>query len=176
MNKLLRAVAVCLLGLSWSFSAQAFDGIKVAVGEGQNSTDTYQIALISDFGQSFFNDAIKLHWEFGFSYWDSDKVSNKDMEVLSVNPIFTYELGSRDQTFLPYVNFSIGIAYLSDTHIARKKLGQRVQFDDRLGLGVRFGNEKRHDIALNARHLSNAELADDNDGFNIYSISYSYRF
>ena len=176
MNKLHKVLGVCILGSGGSFSAQAFEGLKVSVGEGQNSTDTYRLALLSDFGQTFFNGHIKQHWEFGFSYWESDTGPNREMEVFSINPVFTYELGSPDQAFLPYVDFSIGIAYMSDTRIADKKLGQHFQFDDRLGLGVRFGHQKRHDVALSARHVSNAGLDNDNDGFDIFSLTYGYRF
>ena len=146
MNKLHKVLGVCILGLGGSFSAQAFEGLKVSVGEGQNSTDTYRLALLSDFGQTFFNGHIKQHWEFGFSYWESDTGPNREMEVLS------------------------------DTRIADKKLGQHFQFDDRLGLGVRFGHQKRHDVALSARHVSNAGLDNDNDGFDIFSLTYGYRF
>lgn len=176
MNKLFQGIGLCVLGLSCSLTAQAFEGIKVAVGNGQSSTDAYQVALISDFGQTFFNEEVKLHWEFGYSRWSSDNGPNKDLDVFNINPVFTYELGSADQAFLPYVDISIGIAYVSDTTIADKKLGQHFQFDDRLGFGVRFGDEKRHDVALGARHVSNAGLDSDNDGFDVVSVSYTYRF
>jgi len=176
MNKLFKGLAVCLMGLGCSFSAQAIEGVKVGVGNGQNSTDAYQIALLSDFGQSFFNDKVKLHWEFGVSYWKSDIGPNKELEVFNISPIFTYDLGSADQAVLPYIDYSLGIAYVSDTSIADKKLGQHLQFDNRLGFGVRFGGEKRHDIALGARHVSNAGLDNDNDGFDVISVSYTYRF
>jgi len=176
MNKLVKGIAVCLLGFGSSFSVQAIEGVKVGTGNGQNSTDAYQIALLSDFGQSFFNDKVKLHWEYGYSRWSSDQGLNKDLDVFNINPVFTYELGSSDRAYVPYIDFSIGIAYVSDTSIANKKLGQHFQFDDRLGLGVRFGGEKRHDIALGARHVSNAGLDNDNDGFDVVSVSYTYRF
>jgi len=177
MNKLVKGLAVCLLGFGSSFSVQAFDGVKVAVGQGQSSTDTFQlVALLSDFGQTFFNGRIQQHWEFGVSYWESDKGPNKEMEVFNISPVFTYDLGSADQAVLPYIDYSLGIAYVSDTSIADKKLGQHLQFDNRLGFGVRFGGEKRHDVALGARHVSNAGLDNDNDGFDVVSVSYTYRF
>jgi len=176
MNKIFKGGAVCLVGLGCSFSVQAFEGVKVGLGKGQNSTNAFQIALLSDFGQSFFNDKVKLHWEYGVSYWESDNGSNKELEVFNISPIFTYDLGLADQAVLPYIYYSLGIAYVSDTSIANKKLGQHLQFDNHLGFGVRLGGEKRHDVALGARHVSNAGLDNDNDGFDVVSVSYTYRF
>jgi len=176
MDKLCRSIAVCLLAVSYSLGVQAFEGVKVAIGSGGSSTDAYQVALLSDFGQTFFNGRVKQYWEFGYSRWSSDMGPNKDLDVININPVFTYEFGSPDQAYVPYIDFSIGIAYMSDITIADKKLGQRFQFDDRLGFGARFGSEKRHDVALNLRHVSNAGLASDNAGFNVVSVAYSYRF
>lgn len=176
MNKLCRGVGLCLLGVSFSVGVQAFEGVKFAAGSGDSSTDAYQVALLSDFGQTFFNGRIKQHWEFGFSYWSSDNGPNKDLEVFSISPMFVYELGSADNTLQPYIDYSLGLAYVSDTSIADKQLGTHFQFDNRLGFGLRFGSDKRHDLAVNVRHISNAGLDDDNSGFNVVTASYTYRF
>jgi len=165
------------MSLECSFSVQAFDGVKISLGQGQSSTNTFQaVSLLSDFGQAFFNGRIKQYWEFGICYWKPDNRANKELEVFNISPIFTYDLGSVDQAVMPYIDCSLGIAYISDTSIADKKMGQYLQFDNRLGFGVRFGGEKRHDVALGARHVSSAGLDNDNDGFDIVSDSYIYRF
>lgn len=178
MNKLFKILGLGVLGASVSLAVQAdgLDGIKVAVGDGSESSDVYQIAVLSDFGQSFFDNKLKLHWETGYTHWSADSGANQDIDVFSISPIFTYELGSADQGYVPYVDFSIGIAYLSDTEIGSKKLGQHFQFDDRLSVGVRFGGELEHDVALGVRHVSNASMDDDNDGFDAVSLAYSFRF
>lgn len=176
MKALIRTVVLCVVGLSYSLSAQALEGIKVSIGSGESSTDAYQVSLLSDFGQRLFKDRISLHWEFGYSHWSSSKGPEKNVDVINISPVFRYDFDSTERGCVPYVSYSVGLAYLTETRIADKRLGMHVQFDNKLDFGVRFGNGQRHDLAIGVRHVSNAGLDSDNEGLDVIRASYSYRF
>ncbi len=56
----------------------------------------------------------------------------------------------------------------------RKELGSRVLFHLGGDLGVRF--LEHHSLALHLDHMSNAKLADENDGLDTVGILYGYSF
>jgi hypothetical protein len=56
----------------------------------------------------------------------------------------------------------------------RKALGSRVLFHIPIELGYRFG--ERHSVSIFFEHISNAELADVNEGLDAIGVRYGYRF
>ncbi|NNL86671.1 MAG: acyloxyacyl hydrolase [Myxococcales bacterium] len=56
----------------------------------------------------------------------------------------------------------------------RKELGSRVLFRIPIELGVRIGGHHRISIAFD--HVSNANLADENEGLDTLGLRYGYRF
>ena len=56
----------------------------------------------------------------------------------------------------------------------RKALGSRVLFHLALELGVRL--DAHNDVAVYVDHISNASLADENEGLDTIGIRYGYRF
>ena len=98
--------------------------------------------------------------------------AKRDLHTFAITPtiIATLYQGKQIQ---PYAIGSIGPAYLSTTQFASQRLGGHVNFQDIVGLGARFGTH--WDASINYLHYSNAELASNNQGFDIHwlaSIAY----
>lgn len=77
-----------------------------------------------------------------------------------------------------FVEFSLGGAVHDgklDTHRQdRISLGSRVLFRESLALGVRLG--ERHSLSVFLSHISNANLAEHNEGMDNFGVRWGYRF
>ena len=77
-----------------------------------------------------------------------------------------------------FVSFDLGGAVhdgeLTTSRLDRKELGSRILFREALELGYVFGN--RHALSLRLDHISNANLADQNEGLETIAFVYGYRF
>lgn len=65
---------------------------------------------------------------------------------LSLAPVFVYEFAG--QSFRPYVEAGIGIVALERARIEDNKLGSAFQFEDCLGVGLRFNGG--HEVGIRA--------------------------
>jgi lipid A 3-O-deacylase len=73
----------------------------------------------------------------------------------------------------PYVEAGIGVALFDSTEMEDNDLGSSFQFEDRLGLGVRFANQE---VGIRAIHYSNAGIKQPNDGIETYNLHYRLSF
>ena len=159
-----------------STNLYALDGVRIAGGTGDHSSDGYEIALLGDIDKTWFDGRVRAQWQLSFSDWDFDEGPNDDMQIISLAPVFIYDFWDRPNGFQPYIDYSIGFAYVSETKIDENDLGMHFQFDNRVGLGVRFGRDQRHDLSVSYRHISNAGLDSDNDGYDVVVGAYTYRY
>ncbi|MOA39717.1 Lipid A deacylase PagL precursor [compost metagenome] len=90
---------------------------------------------------------------------------------LSFTPVFVYEFAG--QTVRPFVEAGIGVALFSSTEMEGNDLGSSFQFEDRVGLGLRFANQE---VGVRALHYSNAGLQTPNDGVEAYTLHYRLSF
>ncbi len=58
----------------------------------------------------------------------------------------------------------------------RKELGSKWLFRESLSLGVRFGSRLQHNASVMLDHISNAGIADKNDGLDTVGLRYGIRF
>ena len=176
MESLIRRVSLCVFSLLLSVNVFAVDGVRIAAGGGDNSSDAYEIGLLKDIDKTWFDGKLRAHWLLNLSHWEADDGPNKDAQVVSFAPVFVYGFKQRSNGLQPYIDFSLGVAYVTETKIDENDLGLHFQFDSRIGLGLRFGNDQRHDLSVSYRHISNAGLDSDNDGFDTLVGAYTYRF
>jgi lipid A 3-O-deacylase len=107
------------------------------------------------------------YWSGAYTYWEGDKTSSNNS--LSFSPVFVYEFAG--QSVKPYVEAGIGVAFFSNTEYESNKLGGSFQFEDRIGVGLRFNGG--HEVGIRATHYSNAGLSSDNDGVESYALHYT---
>lgn len=66
---------------------------------------------------------------------------------------------------------------MSEDRINRERhFGSRALFGDLLGVGKSFGDKDRYELDYRFWHLSNANLADENDGISFHEIRFTWRF
>ena len=85
--------------------------------------------------------------------------------------MFVYEFAG--QNVRPYIEAGIGVAAFSSTELESNDLGSSFQFEDRIGVGLRFAGQE---IGLRAIHYSNAGLKNPNDGAEAYTVHYRMSF
>lgn len=160
-------LAAVILGLGVQ-QASAVE-LTAAVGRTEKSTMTLRVGLQKSFQSRWFqNDigALTGYWDAGYTYWEGDKESNN--HSLSVSPVFVYEFNG--ERVKPYIEAGIGVAAFRHTRIENRNLSTALQFEDRLGIGLRSRNQT---LGLRAVHYSNAGIKNPNDGIDMYSVHYS---
>ncbi len=171
MNKLLTLAALSALSLAPVVAAQAAD-VTFAVGRTDGSSIVYRVGAQFDFERRWFESTtghLGGYWDAGYSFWDARETASS--HSLSFSPVLVYEFaGDRVR---PYLEAGIGIAFFSSTEMEEHDLGSSFQFEDRLGLGIRFAGQE---IGLRALHYSNAGLKQPNDGVEAYTLHYRMNF
>ncbi|QKE62295.1 acyloxyacyl hydrolase [Aquipseudomonas campi] len=170
MKKILSLAAVAALGLS-SLSAQAVD-FTAAVGQSGDSNMVYHLGAQWNWDKSWMqSDVGRLtgYWDAGYTYWDGDETSSN--HSLSFTPVFVYEFAG--ETVRPYIEAGIGVAFFENTEVEDNDLGSSFQFEDRLGVGLRFSGQE---VGIRAVHYSNAGLEQPNDGVEAYTLHYRLSF
>ncbi|MBU3059554.1 acyloxyacyl hydrolase [Pseudomonas indica] len=171
MKKLFSLTAAAAMSLGALASAQAAD-VTFAVGQSSESTMVYRLGAQFDFERSWFqSDVGRLtgYWDAAYTYWDGDEASSN--HSLSFSPVFVYEFAG--ETVKPYIEAGIGVAAFENTEFEDRDLGSSFQFEDRLGVGLRFSGQE---IGLRAMHYSNAGLKQPNDGVEAYTLHYRISF
>ena len=171
MRKVINLAALAALAWGQVAAVQAMD-LSVAIGQTGDSTMTYRLSTQLDFQQSWFaSDVGRLsgYWDAAYTFWDGDETASN--HSLSVSPVLVYEFAG--ERFKPYIEAGIGIAAFSSTELEDNDLGSSVQFEDRLGFGVRFAGQE---VGVRALHYSNAGLKKPNDGVENYSLHYRLSF
>lgn len=167
--RLFLASGVAAAILSLSVQQAAAVEFSAAVGRTDKSTSTLRIGLKKDFQSRWWQSdvgALTGYWDAGYTYWEGDKESNN--HSLSVSPVLVYEFSG--ERVKPYLEAGIGVAAFRHTRIESRNLSTAVQFEDRLGVGLRFRNQT---LGLRVMHYSNAGLKRPNDGIEMYSLHYS---
>jgi hypothetical protein len=116
-------------------------------------------------------DASVGHW------WVDNYPTHREINIAALAPVYRYFM-LNDHYFLnPFIDISIGVAYLSETRFADRNLGMHFSFQDQLGMGVTFGPQHRLFASLYAVHYSNGSLCSSNAGITIPMVlNVGYRF
>lgn len=110
---------------------------------------------------------LHVYWDASVAHWRSHKnLAHTSINIFALAPIFRLYLIETD-ILSPYVEASVGPAYLSKTQFANQKLGVRFTFQDTGGIGVAFGKDKRYEAGIHVVHYSNAEISSTNQGITV---------
>ncbi|MNJ05197.1 Lipid A deacylase PagL precursor [compost metagenome] len=63
------------------------------------------------------------------------------------------------------------MAVFATTEVENNDLGSAFQFEDRLGVGLRFAGG--HEVGVRATHYSNAGITSPNQGVESYALHYT---
>jgi lipid A 3-O-deacylase len=93
--------------------------------------------------------------------------------VLALSPVLVFRPVPSDSRPEPYLEIGVGGAWLSETMISWRDFGSHLQFEDRIGAGIRW---RSFDFNFRYLHYSNAGLAGPNHGLDILLLSCAYSF
>lgn len=118
-----------------------------------------------------------IYFDGGISqFWVNNTPYYTTMTIYSIAPIIRYTF-DRLYCVSPYIEISIGLAYLNHTQFEHRNLGMHMAFQDRMGVGMFMGTTQQFSIGLHAVHYSNAHLASHNSGISIpLMLDLGYRF
>ncbi|MFB1633149.1 acyloxyacyl hydrolase [Pseudomonas sp. AP-1] len=168
MKKRLGVAAAAAWILGHVVTAQAAD-VSFSVGQTGDSTQVYRLGLQSNWDASWWQTRVGRltgYWDGAYSYWDGDETASN--HSLSFAPVFVYEFAG--ESVKPYIEAGIGVALFSSTELESNELGSSFQFEDRIGVGLRFTGG--HELGIRAIHYSNAGIRQPNDGVESYSLHY----
>ncbi|MCU1716359.1 acyloxyacyl hydrolase [Pseudomonas sp. 5P_3.1_Bac2] len=171
MIKVFTLAGLAALALGQASAAHALD-LSLDIGQTGDSTMTYRLGTQFDFNRTWFNSRVghlSGYWDAAYTYWDGDDTASN--HSLSLSPVFVYEFAG--ETVKPYIEAGIGVAAFSSTELESNKLGSSFQFEDRIGLGLRFNGQE---IGVRAMHYSNAGIKEPNDGVESYTLHYRIKF
>ena len=110
---------------------------------------------------------VKVYFEAGCGHWWVNNYPiNREMNIYSLAPTLRYYF-TQNYFISPYVDLSIGGAYLTRTRIANRNLGIYFSFQDQIAVGASFGKEQRLSVSLSTMHYSNGSMAGTNAGITI---------
>ena len=134
----------------------------------------YQLMLFYD-PQYFQWRTFNIYFDAGFSqFWSDEKPYYRRLNIYSAAPIIHFSFKRRGPV-LPFLELSIGVAYLDHTRIDHRNLGIHFAFQDRFGIGVAFGKNDRFNLSIQIVHYSNGGLCVNNSGITAPEINLNYR-
>jgi len=162
----------CLLLCSLIGSFACATDISISAGRTNQSSNIFRLSTQADFASHWLESSsghLGGYWDFTYSYWQGRK--NKSRHSLSASPVLVYEFNGTH--FRPYIEAGIGLALFSATRVEKQRLGTAFQFEDRVGIGLRFAQQE---VGLRYWHYSNGSLKSPNDGIDAYSLHYRLHF
>ncbi|MFV0457023.1 MAG: acyloxyacyl hydrolase [Pseudomonas sp.] len=158
--------------LGFASNAMAAD-VSLAVGQTGDSTPTYRLSVQWNWDTRWLKSELghlSGYWDAGYTYWLGDETASN--HSFSLAPVLVYEFAG--ERVRPYLEAGIGVALFASTELESNRLGSSFQFEDRIGLGLRFASG--HELGLRAIHYSNAGIKQPNDGVEVYSLHYRLPF
>jgi hypothetical protein len=146
--------------------------------EAQSPSDLHGYQLMLNYDpQRFKWRRFNILFEGGLAhFWVNNTPYYSTVNIYSIAPIIRYTFRKRGP-FLPYLDLSIGVAYLNHTRLDHQNMGIHFAFQDQIGIGALLGTSEQVSIGLHAVHFSNAHLAHRNSGITIpLMIDIGYRF
>ena len=180
MERLRNLLIVLLLALmlpSYCFSAPYYGGTfsYAASAKDPSNLHGYQLMLNYD-PQRFKWRQFNVYVDGGFSHFWVNNGPYSTVNIYSIAPVIRYTFKRRGP-LLPYLELSIGVAYLNHTRISDRNQGIHFAFQDRMGIGALLGASEKLSLGLHAVHYSNAHLANRNSGITVpLVLDVGYRF
>ena len=177
MSKAARFASLFFLAtLAAAPAAQASTGTSIELGVGDDGARMARITARWDWNKYWSvsdNWIASGFWEASLGRWSSDGAGSAELWDLGFTPVF--RLRSGVSRF--YFEGGIGGHFLSKTRINNgRALGSSFQFGDHVGFGWNFGDKDHYELGYRFQHLSNADLADPNDGINFHQIRLGYNY
>jgi len=167
-------IALCLLGMmAGTAMAQEGWGASAGYGQSKDNVDIYRVGLLKDWNVRWLQNTTGYatgYFELSYGYW---KEGGDKTHCVALSPVFQYAFNPDQDSWYPYVEGGVGVAYIDEYFIGTRNLSSNLQFEDRIGVGFRF---RSLDLSFRYMHYSNASLKQPNDGIDIWIGSLAWFF
>lgn len=158
-------------------------GVSIASGYGAAHIVPLRFGVQKEFEKHWWTDRtwpISGYWEGSLYTLHGKKGilpnSHHHLNAAALAAVFRFNRADCTVIGWPYLEVGIGLSLLTQKEIGGRNLGMHFQFEDRFGLGVRFGENREYDIGYKAVHFSNAYLGSSNHGINLHLLMLGYWF
>lgn len=181
---LIYSLFACTSGLANVENTECEKGVSVASGHGVSDIVPIRIGIQKSFGYPW---AHRTRCPIG-GYFEASAYalngkkgrynpnSNKSAQALALAAVLRFQNQYEILAVYPYLDLGLGASWFSKKEIGGRELGIHFEFEDRLGLGFRFGKNQQFDFCYRAVHFSNAYLGQQNHGINLHLLVLGYWF
>jgi hypothetical protein len=179
MDRLKIALLTCILIPTFCCAAPPYFGATASLpllAKEPLEVHGYQFMLTFD-PEKFQWRSFNVFFDGGVSYfWIPKKTFYHSLTILSAAPVVRYRFKPRGP-ITPYLDVSVGVAYLNHRYFDDRELGLHFAFQDRFGIGILFGKCDQFSLGIHSVHYSNANLGEDNSGVTVpILLDFGFRF
>lgn len=174
--------AILLSLTGWLMPVSATEGLSIGTGFGAARIVPVRVAFQKTWDKRW---NLNSHWPVS-GYWEVSGYTMNAHQYTTRSPKHLHAFASafafrfeKEESFMlgwPYVELGFGLSWLNKKEIGGRKLGMHVLFEDKFGLGIRFGQDKQYDISYKAIHFSNAYIGSVNNGINLHMLIFGFWF
>jgi hypothetical protein len=120
---------------------------------------------------------VQVYFDASYGYWwVNNNHPEHSLNSVAVAPYLRYWLAKKP-IFSPFVEISVGPAYISKTRLGGTNLGMHFIFQDQASIGGAWGKERKFYSMISVYHYSNGSLCANNSGITAPLIlTLGYRF
>ena len=112
---------------------------------------------------------VGAHLEILKSAWQN----TEKVVTLGAAPVFRIE--RTYSSVAPYIEGAVGLHLLSQVESNQALAGTRLQRGDQVGIGLRFGEGRRHEIGLRLQYFADGGVARPDLGMTFGQLRYQYQ-
>ncbi|MGQ8365523.1 acyloxyacyl hydrolase [Glaciecola sp. 1036] len=120
---------------------------------------------------------INVEYELSANVFDIHGSSNNEATYgASFSPVLVKRIAEWRNHYPIDLEVGIGVAYVHDERFGGTDIGSSYQFEDRIGLSMKLGEDSNAEIGLRYVHYSNGGFNTKNPGLDFLSFLYLQRF
>ena len=112
---------------------------------------------------------LAAHLEISKGAWQR----TEKVVTLGAAPVFRIERSYA--SVAPYIEGAVGLHLLSQVEANQALAGTRLQRGDQIGVGLRFGERRRHEIGLRLQYFADGGVARPEPGMSFGQLRYQYQ-
>ena len=112
------------------------------------------------------------HWDGYLSHWHYHGVNHDNLMLLGLTPTLRW---TPDGGASPWF-FQGGIGVTLSSHLyhtSERQFSTAFNFATHIGAGLRWGEQRQHEVLLSLQHISNASIKSPNPGRNLVHLRYA---